>query len=518
MSKELIFLESLAFHAMKNNTIILRPNLVKKALNEAKVSLLDHRHILNIGILKSFNKQGIDTQIETCKDHYFVHLSFQDYFAARYLMNALNGSLDQKTIAIDFIKTQKYNQRHALVFTFLSGLCSENDSNTCLNTFWKTILTSSLDLVGIRHIQLVISCIEETSSLSTIPWHSELLAWIAKCIEYNLSTQNEIILSHLLQSLQKAQTVVSDQTLINVFTNLLQNEDLGTKNEVSSFIFGLINSNPSAALITLVTNALDNKTEWVRKCACNALGKIGEKAVTNEIITKLLSTLGSENYRVRTSACEALGNIGKKAATYEVIIKLLYALENENEDVRSSSCEILGKIGEKAATNEVIIKLVSALGDKSEGVRSSACEALGNIGEKSVTNEVITKLLSALGDESNDVRSSACQALGNIGENVAMVEVITRLVSALGDESKDVRSSACTALGNIGEKAVTNEVITKLISVLGDVSQYVRWCSCEALGKIGKKAATNEVITKLVSALENEMNMSDKVSVKHSVT
>ena len=265
--KELTFLESLAFNAMKSNTIILRPNLLKKALNEAKVSLHDHPHILNIGILKSFNKQGIDTQIETGKDHYFVHLSFQEYFAARYLFNALSGSSDQKTIAIEFIQTQKYNQRYTLVFTFLSGLCSENDTNTCLNIFWETILTSPLDLVGIRHLQLVISCIEETFSQSIIPWHTELLEWIAKCIEYNLSTQNKIILSHLSQILQRAQSVVSDERIINVFINLLQNDDPNTKSEVLSFIYMVNVSNPPVALIDLVTNALDNRSDKVRSCA-----------------------------------------------------------------------------------------------------------------------------------------------------------------------------------------------------------------------------------------------------------
>ncbi|CAF4175841.1 unnamed protein product, partial [Adineta steineri] len=174
--KELAFLDNLAFNGMKNNTIILRPNLLRKALHEENVSLHDYPHILNIGVLKSFNKQGIDTQIETDKDHYFVHLSFQEYFTARYLIKALKESSTHQE-EMKFIQREKYNQRYALVFTFLSGLSSKADTNICLNNFWRLILTPPMDLVGIRHMQLVISCIEETFSQSTILQHTALIEW-----------------------------------------------------------------------------------------------------------------------------------------------------------------------------------------------------------------------------------------------------------------------------------------------------------------------------------------------------
>ncbi len=41
------------------------------------------------------------------------------------------------------------------------------------------------------------------------------------------------------------------------------------------------------------------------------------------MITKLVSALGDEDEDVRSNACEALGKIGEKAATNEVITKLM---------------------------------------------------------------------------------------------------------------------------------------------------------------------------------------------------
>jgi HEAT repeat protein len=500
--KELAFLASLAFNAMENNTIIIRPSSLKKALKEAQVSLKEHPHILNIGILKSFNKQGIGNQIQMNKDHYFVHLSFQEYFAARYLTSALKGCSPEK--AIEFIKHQKYNQRYALVFSFASGILSKNDTEFGIHIFWNTILGEPLDLVGVRHIQLVISCFEATSDKSTLPRRTQLLQWIGNCIQYNVSNGNEIILKHLSQSLERAQSVLCDPTILNVLINLLQCNETDTKAKVFSFLSELEISNPSIALINSIVTTLTDKNDKVRVSACEVLGMMGEKAATNEMISRLVTALGDQSEYVRSKASCALGHMGEKAATNEVISKLISALGDESEDVRWSACEALGMMGEKAGTNEVIGKLVIALGHEREYVRASACEALGKMGEKAGTNEVIAKLVSALGDESRDVRWSACEALGRMGEKAGTNEVIDKLVIALGHEREYVRASACEALGKMGAKAGTNEVIAKLVSALRDESRDVRWSACETLGKMGEKVGTNEVIDKLVSALGDE--------------
>ncbi|CAF4108906.1 unnamed protein product, partial [Adineta steineri] len=397
--KELAFLQNLAFNGMKNSTIILRPNLLRKALNEEKVSLHDHPHILNMGVLKSFNKQGTNTQIETDKDHYFAHLSFQEYFTARYLIKALKEPLNHQE-EIRFIQREKYNQRYALVFTFLSGLSSEADTNTSLNIFWKLILTPPIDLLGIRHMQLVISCIEETSDQSSIPQHTVLLEWIAKCIEDNWSTENKNIRQCLQQSLGRAPSVISNQRIINAFIRLVQHDDSYIRTDVLLFISRINGSNTAAALINLVIIALDDKNERVRTCACTALGFKGEKAATKEVIIKLVSALKDQSEQVRSAACRALESMGEKAATNEVITKLASALEDKSDNVRSSACGALAKMGKKSATNEVISKLINALENKSEKVRQNVWKTLGKMGEKAATNEVITKLVGALEDES----------------------------------------------------------------------------------------------------------------------
>ena len=500
--KELAFLELLAFDAMKTNTVIIPPSSLEKALDEVSVSFDGHPHILNIGILKSINKQGIGTQIEPGKDYYFVHFSFQQYFAARYLANALKGSSIET--AIECIKDQKYSQRYALVFTFLSGLLYGNDAKECLNLFWNNILGKSSDLLGVQQMELVISCIEEISDKSILSRHTELLEWIGNCIKYSYSTKSKPIRRQLLQSLRKAQSVICQQTIINVLIDLLQCNDILIKAGVLFFISELAILNPSNGLITSITAALNDKNEEVRANACKALGKLDRKTTTDEVIDKLVCALGDKDENVRCYACKALGKMDRKALTNEVIIKLVSALGDESAFVQEKACDVLSKLGQEMTMDLVIGNLMRVIGGADEYVRANASKTLGNIGEKAATDEVIHRLVSVLRDEYENVRANACEALGKMGAKVATNEVIRKLMNALDDHDKNVRANACYALGSICEKSATNEVISKLVSVLGDNEEDARWNACEALGKIGEKATTNEVISPLLSALEDE--------------
>jgi len=510
--KEITFLETLAFHAMKNNTIIIQPRLLNKIIEETQIdSEEDYPKILKIGLLKSFDKGSTGNQLELEKDHYFIHLSFQEYFAARYLIHALNDSKSEE--AKVFINHQKYNQRYALVFQFMSGLISEPNSKPEPSQFWNIILREPLDMVGIRHIQFVISCMDAASDITTVPNHSKLLEWIADYIQHCILQPTKINSNKIIQYLKTAESVINHEIIFQMFISLLEHSDTHI-NQQTLILLGDFNVlNQLDKISSLIVNFFSHQNDSVRWGAYEALGKMGEKAATNEVVDKLVSAVGDKDFMVRESACRALGNIREKAATNEVIDKLVSALGDQNDTVRRSACEALGKMGEKAATNEVIEMLVSALGDQDDSVRYSACEALGDMGEKAATNEVIDKLVSLLGDQDYSVRMSVCEALGKMGGEAATNEVIDKLVSLLGDEQYSVRQSACRALDNMGEKAATNEVLEKLVNLLGDDDYNVRYSACDALGKMsacraldnmGEKAATNEVIDKLVSALGDQ--------------
>ena len=535
---ELAFLESLAFRGMENRAIILSPKLLEEAEIESSCSLTYHPHLLNIGVLKSLTRQGTGTQIETDKDHYFVHLSFQEYFGARYLINTLQSCSRQKIIA--FIQRHKYNRRLTLLFRFASGLAAESSCKVTIMTLWDTILGEPIDCIGIRHMQLVMACFDEVLYSTTFPYREELLTSIQKSIEYIITSKNLVLQDHLVDSMRTCALVINEQNTQKTFSRLLQNRDDTAKKNTLRFLDCMPHFQPTQCILRLITSQLDSYDPQLCELALTTLESLGRKAATREVVDRLIIAFSNEDESSRIYASQTLGSIGAKAATAVVLDQLMVALEDRNPCVRSSVCHALRRIGEKSATNAVIDCLVIALADENQYVRTSASQALaripareaatsiidrlvlafkqGNqcvrssvchtfkiIGKRAMTSVVIDCLLIGLRDGSDAVRYDVCEAFGRIAENVATSTMIDHLVVALTDVNHRVRSSACKALGRIGEKAATISVIDRLLAVLEDEDQSVRSYACQALTRIAEKTtAETEIIDRLVIALENK--------------
>ena len=465
--KELEFLQCLAFAAMKSSTIIIPPSLLEEASKKANLSLSSDSNILNFGILKTFNNEGIGSQHAREKDHYFLHLSFQEYFAARHIIKLLKTSADTRDIK--FLRTAKYDQRYALMFTFTAGLLSDSDNIEARDLFWDIILGNPVDIVGIRHLQLVIRCLDANADISIVKHHENIFHSITRIIHQGIQQQNALLLRPIASSLRTTQFIGSHAHLLNEISKLLESNDESIIHATFDFIITIQPSNPTDTFLQSILTLLQHDDSYTSVSAASAIHFIGDKAATTEVTNKLVSVLDDQREHVRMNACEALRLMGEKAARTEVINKLASVLGDQSERVRMNACKALRSMGEKAATTEVINKLVSALEHRSDRLRMNAVKALVSMGDKAARTEVINKLVSVLDDQSEYVRMNAVKALGSMGDKAATPAVISRLVSVLDDQSIDVRMNAVKALVSMGEKAATTEV---LIGVLGVIANY----------------------------------------------
>ena len=289
-----------------------------------------------------------------------MHLSFQEYFAARYLVNDLSSSAYENSI--EFIRQNKYNQRLTLVFVFASGLLARKELSTRRNAFWDALFEEPVDLVGFRHMQVLVSCLEEVSDKSDISHYPVIIETVSQWIKFAMSHFSSTLFEQLKDSLKRSIALSREPIVRNQLIHLFNISDSSSKEHVCELISALSTYDADPECLSILTSALNDENEDVRVSACKALCAMGEKAATSEVINRLINAaLKDASVLVRLDACVALGEMGEKAATSEVVSKVVSALNDENEDVRWHACCALGAMGERAAASEVINRLISAV-------------------------------------------------------------------------------------------------------------------------------------------------------------
>ena len=525
---ELEFLESLAFNAMEYNTKILSEEHFQKTLKDTKYLLEDNLQLLNIGILESSDERPIINQVQSQKQYYFVHASFQEFFAARHLVKALKSTNSQK--ATTFINNYKYDQRFASVFIFAAGLLAQSNYQSNMDTFWSTLHEQPCDLIGLKHVKLIIECIaefgEDSAFLARIDCLNSIVKWLKICV----CAKPLIIAEYFLQSLQCTTSLANESVVQNKIIALFQTQDKNTKLNLCKIISKLTISDPDPSLISVILTIMQDEDPFVREMAFAALENMGEKATTNKMLTSLMNAIQDKDWYVRRNVIKILGNMGVKAAKTEVIDSLMNALRDREWRVREVAHEALGNIAEQVATNEMTAGLMNTSTAEECTIKISSCPVFENTNETVDMNEVISGLLNALRDKNSFIRETACETIGRFGEKAATSEVISGLVGALWDEVSNVKCSACITIGNMGMKAATSEVISGLLNALRDEDSYVRENACSVLQSMGEKSKLNEVIVHVVNALWDDdlcvrksartvlRNMGEKVATNEMIT
>lgn len=192
VQRPLYFLEHLAFNGLINNVIEFEP----KHLNPVNI---DRDHPLLLGsILPHLSFLRTSNPFAQCSDqsYHFIHLTFQEYFAARYFARQWSHGSDLKSLMFnhqkdfkpaEFLAKYKYDQRFNVMWRFAAGLLDVLDDKgehqaTC---FLKVIEEEPRDLLGPAHQRLVMHCLSEVVSsgglgFSTYEKHLEevLARWL----------------------------------------------------------------------------------------------------------------------------------------------------------------------------------------------------------------------------------------------------------------------------------------------------------------------------------------------------
>ncbi|MCP4344795.1 MAG: NACHT domain-containing protein, partial [Desulfobacterales bacterium] len=397
--------------------------------------------------LKELMRSLIGTMVERTIDRFgFTHLSFQEYFAARYLAQGKG-----RNQAISILKQK----------LFKSG--------------WDQILRMYLQIAPRGDANEVFDALEQVKHPFDDLFHTSLRRLADLLSETNLvdSERRKKILNNLMNLVTDEEHFFMIKDLISRIKDLGK-EDNETLNE----------------LIRFFIQCLDEKADKIGE-AIDGLSELGAKEALIERLRE------DKNKEVREKAIVGLVRLERKEP--DVIQALIELLRDDDKDVREKAINGLGILGAKEP--DVIQAIIERLReDDNEDVREKAIDRLVIFGAKEP--DVIQALTELLRDDDNkDVRENAIDGLVRLGAKEP--DVIQALIELLrDDDNKDVRENAIDGLVRLGTKEP--EVIQALIELLRDDDEDVRKKAINRLGMLGAKKP--DVIQALIELLREDKN------------
>ncbi|VTO83117.1 unnamed protein product, partial [Fusarium graminearum] len=235
---ELRFLEHLAFAGLAADKIEF--NLSdRNRVNEDSSLLLDLDKSLPC---LSFLRTSDPSAKSAHQLYHFIHLTFQEYFAARYFVRHWTEKREKREMQytlfekkstrvvhpIDFLQKHKYDAGYDIMWRFVAGLLDDADEYQSAR-FFEEIEKEPADLLGPTHQRLVMHCLSEATSLpDEIRGSRErrLAEWVLFEIDYTGSStldKDSDVRYYAAEAIGN-QSILSDTTVATLM-ELLKDED-----------------------------------------------------------------------------------------------------------------------------------------------------------------------------------------------------------------------------------------------------------------------------------------------------
>ncbi|KAH8649582.1 armadillo-type protein [Ilyonectria robusta] len=525
---EIALLESLAFNGLHSNVIDFTPahrdEIVKK-------SPRSHLPIDETFARLSFLRTSGSSSKVKDRNYHFIHLSFQEYFAARYFVLQWTsgeqlpvlklGSRQEisrvtKINAEEFLRKEKYNARYDIFWRFVAGLLHTNHDEEQLCGFFRTIEEQPRDLLGPVHQRLVMHCLSEVVPSQKIPefnrLQEQLKRWLlfewTLCGHSQLAAEiefpDQILEAGVFEALVALvkdpdlhvrfaavdalgrQSALSDPTL-KALVALVKDPDSDVRS-AAAHALGWQSALSDPALEALVALVKDPDSD-VRSAAADALGR--QSALSDPALEALVGLVKDPDSHVRSAAVRAL--YGQSALSEPALVVLVALLKDPDSDVRSAAVRALG--GQSALSDPALEALVGLVKDPDSRVRLAAAGAL--CGQLALSDPALEALVALVKDPDSHVRSAAAHALGR--QSALSDPALEALVALVKDPDSDVRPAAARALG--GQSALSEPALVVLVALLKGPDSDVRFAAADAL--YGQWALSEPALEALVALVKD---------------
>ncbi|KAG9249640.1 uncharacterized protein F5Z01DRAFT_668654 [Emericellopsis atlantica] len=296
---EISFLEGLAFTGLHNDVVEFDQNLLNEAFERFAPPLLSDITLPRLSFLRT---SGLSSEISNQSCH-FLHLTYQEYFAARYFVRQWKASLpntwlpasgdtqDAGPTPIEYLRKHKYIARYDILWRFLAGLL---DADGKAKEFFDVIGKEPVDLLGLTHQRLVIHCLSEVQALpqsSFTPVRTRLEDDLVEWLLFECKCRNE---SSLAREMELPPLV------------LCRAMQSATDDGRGKFVKALTKRH------SVPTCVADLLASWLephapRELIRRILAILGRHSfLSDELLTRVAAGLNDSDWRIRREAVQAL--------------------------------------------------------------------------------------------------------------------------------------------------------------------------------------------------------------------
>ncbi|KAH0566258.1 hypothetical protein GP486_000333, partial [Trichoglossum hirsutum] len=400
------FLGALAFDGLKENQIEFNNSEIDNIIRQLEAYGMQLPLTLESNLTKlSFLHTDDHDLAGNQRSYHFMHLTFQEFFAAQWLVKQLTTG---QSWVKDCVRQHKYNPRYEIVWQFMAGLLPGDGA---LDSFFGWLGQEPHDLLGIQHQYLIMRCLNESQDRLKPERRNTLELDLCEWLEFELENTYSSSLSS---------QVAFPETL------LLQR--LKEKSKQAG-IFRILNQRPVlfAEAIKSLIDLLKDTDSYVRGRAAGALGQQSNLPI--QAIEGLIGRLKDTDSHVRVRAAQALGR--QSSLPGEATKGLVDLLKDTEKDVQDQAALALGR--QPDLPTEAIKSLTDLLKDTERYVRRQAAQTLGR--QSNLPIEAIKSLVDLLKDREWYVRRQAALALGR--QSNLPVPAIEDLVGLLKDTEAD---------------------------------------------------------------------------------